>query len=51
MENASSESKALAPAGPGTASEATQLAMAILAYGTSALVVGAGLIGPARQRL
>jgi hypothetical protein len=36
--------------GPGTASGFTQLAMAILVYGTSALVVGAGLIGMARQR-
>jgi hypothetical protein len=37
--------------GPGTASSFTQLAMAILVYGTSALVVGAGLIGAARRRL
>src|SRR5216683_7125574 len=37
--------------GPGTASSATQLAMAIIVYGTSALVVGAGLIGAARRRL
>jgi hypothetical protein len=36
--------------GPGTASGFTQLAMAILVYGTSALVVGAGLIGMTRQR-
>jgi hypothetical protein len=36
--------------GPGTASGFTQLAMAIIVYGTSALVVGAGLIGMARQR-
>jgi hypothetical protein len=36
--------------GPGTASGFTQLAMAILVYGTSALVVGAGLIGAARRR-
>jgi hypothetical protein len=28
----------------------TQLAMAILVWGTSALVVGAGLIGAARRR-
>jgi hypothetical protein len=35
--------------GPGTASHFTQLAMAILVYGTSALVVGAGLIGAARR--
>ena len=38
-------------AGPGTASSFTQLAMAIIVYGASALVVGAGLIGAARQRL
>jgi hypothetical protein len=37
--------------GPGTASGFTQLAMAIIVYGTSALVVGAGLIGAARRRL
>jgi len=37
--------------GPGTASSATQLAMAIIVYGTSALVVGAGLIGAARRHL
>jgi hypothetical protein len=36
--------------GPGTASSFTQLAMAIIVYGTSALVVGAGLIGTARRR-
>jgi hypothetical protein len=36
--------------GPGTASSFTQLAIAIIVYGTSALVVGAGLIGPARRR-
>jgi hypothetical protein len=36
--------------GPGTAGSLTQLAMAILVYGTSALVVGAGLIGAARRR-
>jgi hypothetical protein len=36
--------------GPGTASGFIQLAMAILVYGTSALVVGAGLIGAARRR-
>jgi hypothetical protein len=36
--------------GPGTASGFTQLAMAILVYWTSALVVGAGLIGMTRQR-
>jgi hypothetical protein len=37
-------------AGPGAASSFTQLAMAIIVYGTSALVVGAGLIGAARRR-
>jgi hypothetical protein len=36
--------------GPGTASGFTQLAMAILVYGVSAVIVGAGLIGAARQR-
>jgi hypothetical protein len=36
--------------GPGTAGELTQMVMAIIVYGTSALVVGAGLIGVARQR-
>ena len=35
--------------GPGTASNFTQLAMAIIVYGTSALVVGIGLIGAARR--
>jgi hypothetical protein len=35
---------------PGTASSFTQLAMAIIVYGTSAIVVGAGLIGAARRR-
>jgi hypothetical protein len=37
--------------GPGAASGVTQLAMAIIVYGTSALVVGAGLIGAVRRRL
>jgi hypothetical protein len=37
--------------GPGTASSFTQLAVAIIVYGTSALVVGAGLIGAVRRRL
>ena len=37
-------------AGPGTASAFTQLAMAILVYGASALIVGAGLIGALRRR-
>ena len=45
---------ALASQGPGggmgTADHLTQLAMAILVYGASALVVGAGLIGAARGR-
>ena len=36
--------------GPGAASDLTQLAMAIIVYETSALVVGAGLIGEARRR-
>lgn len=36
--------------GLGTASNFTQLAMAILVYGASALVVGTGLIGAARRR-
>src|ERR1700693_4176633 len=37
--------------GPGTASSFTQLAMAIIVYGGSALVVGAGLVGAARRGL
>jgi hypothetical protein len=37
--------------GPGTASGFTQLAMAIIVYGASALVVGVGLIGAARRHL
>ena len=37
--------------GPGTAGSFTQAAMAIIVYGTSALVVGAGLIGAVRRRL
>lgn len=36
--------------GMGTAGHLTQMAMAILVYGTSAIVVGAGLIGAARGR-
>jgi hypothetical protein len=44
---------ALASQGPGggmgTASHLTQLAMAILVYGASALVVGFGLIGAVRR--
>jgi len=46
-------SSALASQGPGveagTASPLTQLVMAILVYGASALVVGAGLIGALRR--
>ena len=45
---------ALASQGPGggmgTAGNFTQLAMAVLVYGTSAIVVGAGLIGAVRRR-
>ncbi|KRQ17596.1 hypothetical protein AOQ71_00985 [Bradyrhizobium manausense] len=45
-------SSALASQAPGvesgTASQTTQLVMAILVYGVSALVVGAGLIGALR---
>ncbi len=37
--------------GLGTAGGFTQLAMAIVVYGASALVVGAGLIGAVRRRL
>ena len=36
--------------GLGTASSFTQLAMAIIVYGASALVIGAGLIGAVRRR-
>ena len=36
-------------AGMGTASPFTQLAMAVLVYGMSALVVGAGLVGALRR--
>ena len=36
---------------PGTASGFTQLAMAIIVWGTSALVVGIGLIGAARRHM
>jgi hypothetical protein len=36
--------------GLGTASSVTQLAMAVMVYGGSALVVGAGLIGAVRGR-
>ena len=45
---------ALASQGPGggvgTAGHLTQMAMAILVYGISAVVVGAGLIGAVRGR-
>ena len=36
--------------GPGTASPFTQLVMAVIVYGSSALVIGAGLIGTVRRR-
>jgi hypothetical protein len=36
--------------GMGAASNFTQIAMAILVYGASALIVGAGLIGALRRR-
>lgn len=36
--------------GAGTASGLTQSAMTIIVYGTSALVVGAGLIGALRKQ-
>jgi hypothetical protein len=36
--------------GPGAASSFTQLVMAIIVYGTSALVVSSGLIGALRRR-
>jgi hypothetical protein len=36
--------------GMGTASHFTQVAMAVLIYGASAIVVAAGLIGAARGR-
>jgi hypothetical protein len=45
---------ALAAQGPGTgagtAGSLTQLAMEVIVYGTSALVIAAGLIGAARGR-
>ncbi len=34
----------------GTASSLTQTVMAVLAYGMSAIIVGAGLIGAVRRR-
>ena len=36
--------------GMGSASSFTQLTMAVIVWGTSALVVGAGLIGAVRRR-
>ncbi|HEV7408374.1 MAG TPA: hypothetical protein VGO01_07815 [Bradyrhizobium sp.] len=36
--------------GMGTASNFTQVAMAVLVYGTAALIVGAGLIGALRRQ-
>ena len=49
-----SAGSALASQGPGggmgTAGNFTQIAMAILVYGTAALIVGAGLIGALRRR-
>jgi hypothetical protein len=45
---------ALASQGPGggmgSASSLTQVTMAVLVYGVSALIVGAGLIGALRRR-
>jgi len=37
-------------AGTGSASDLTRMTMAILVYGTAAVIVGAGLIGALRQR-
>lgn len=37
-------------AGMGTASHLTQMMMAVLVYGTSAIVIAAGLIGALRRR-
>ena len=36
--------------GMGTAGNFTQVGMAVLVYGTAALIVGAGLIGALRRR-
>jgi hypothetical protein len=36
--------------GPGTAGSFTQLAMAVIVYGSCALLVGVALIGAARRR-
>ena len=45
---------AIAAQGPGTgtgsASDLTRMTMAILVYGTAAVIVGAGLIGALRRR-
>ncbi len=41
---------ALASQGPGSAGPFTQLVMAIIVYGSSALLIGAGLIGAVRRR-
>jgi N-acetylglutamate synthase/N-acetylornithine aminotransferase len=45
---------ALASQGPGggmgTASSLTQIAMAVIVYGASALLIGTGLIGAMRRR-
>ena len=50
----SSAGVALASQGPGggmgTASHLTQTVMAVLVYGMSAIIVGAGLIGVMRRR-
>jgi hypothetical protein len=49
-----SAGSALASQGPGggmgTASSLTQIAMAVIVYGASALVIGTGLIGALRRR-
>jgi hypothetical protein len=49
-----SAGSALASQGPGggmgTAGSLTQMAMAVIVYGASALVIGAGLIGALRRR-
>ena len=37
--------------GPGTASPSTQLVMAIVVYGSAALLLAAGLIGALKRRL
>ena len=49
-----SAGSALASQGPGggmgTAGSLTQIAMAVIVYGASALVIGTGLIGALRRR-